>query len=122
MLSSAFTVLEHVGDNVCSDSKVLTALRFVGYLVFVARIFVPLIIVLFGIFDIYKVVIAGQSDVFMKQIKRFGFRIVIGLLVFFLPPIIGWFTGTFGTMDESNEVCVDCVLQPFECSVPEDTE
>ena len=120
MLDSMFTVLEHVGDNVCSDAKVMTALRFVGYLVFVARIFVPLIIVGYGIFDIYKVVIAGQGDVFTKQIKSFGFRIVIGILIFLFPPIIGWFTGTFGTMDESNEVCVNCVLEPFECSIPEE--
>lgn len=119
MFESMFTVLEHVGDNVCGESRVLYALRFVGYLVFVARIFVPILIVIWGIFDIYKVVMSGESSSFTKQARMLGMRIVLGMLVFFLPPIIGWFTGTFGTMNETNENCVNCLLEPFSCTIPE---
>lgn len=116
MLNNLFVILEHVGDNVCANENVVTALRFVGYLVFVARIFVPIIIIFMGVFDIYKVVISGETSSFTKQLKTLGIRIVLGMLIFFLPPIIGWFTGTFGTMSESNEHCVDCLLEPFDCN------
>lgn len=122
MLENFFLFLDdaHVGDNICSDSNALKALRFVGYILFIAKIIVPMIIVIFGSIDLAKSVIAGTTDSLTKQAKSIGFRILIGLLIFFLPTLINVVLSATPSFDEINgeyTSCKDCMLSPFSCKI-----
>lgn len=122
MLENLFLFLDdsHIGDNICSDSNALKALRFIGYILFVAKFAIPVIIVIFGSVDIAKSVIAGTTDSLKKQFKSLGFRVLIGLVVFFLPTLVNAILSSTSSFDEvSGEYtsCKDCMLEPFSCSI-----
>ena len=110
---------EYIGDNICSNSNALKALRFIGYMVAIARYFVPLLIIGFGTIDIYKSVMAGSTDSLSKQAKNLGFRVVIGLFIFFIPTLLTTFFSqidSFGSVEGEYHSCEVCVLSPFSCN------
>ena len=75
-------ILEYIGENICDDAKVISGLKIVGYVLTLAKLFVPLIIIGWGIFDIYKSVMAGTTDSLSNQFKSLAFRLVIGIFIF----------------------------------------
>ncbi len=110
---------EYIGDNVCSDTNVLKALRFVGYMVTIARYFIPLLIIGFGTFDLYKTVMAGTTDSLSKQAKSLGFRILLGLIIVFLPTLLNTILSqidAFNSINGEYHSCEVCVLDPFNCN------
>ncbi len=111
----------HVADNICADSSVLKAIRFVGYLLTIAKLFVPLIIVGFGVFDLYKSIVSAENTM-KKQLKSIGFRVIIGLLIFFIPTFVDVILSgltNFNVLAEDYRKCEVCLLKPFDCSVTE---
>lgn len=110
---------DYIGDNVCSEVNVLKALRFIGYMITIARYFVPLIIIGWGTLDLYKAVMGGSSDSFTKQIKGLGFRVLIGLFIVFVPTFLHMILSqidSFGTLEGEYHNCEVCVLDPFNCN------
>lgn len=121
MISNFLILMEdtHIGDNICGETNVLKAVRFVGYFLALARLFVPIIIIGFGIFDIYKTVIAGTTDSFIKQLKSLGLRFVIGVLIFFIPTLISSVLTElegFNVISSEYKSCEKCLLKPFNCN------
>lgn len=110
---------DYVGDNVCSEPDVLKAIRFVGYLVTIAKYFVPIIIIGFGTLDLYKAVTNGSTDSFSKQIKSLGMRIILGVFIMFAPAllqvVLNSLDGFIGISGE-YESCANCLLDPFNCN------
>ncbi len=118
---NAFTMLgeDYIGDNICADSNVLKALRFVGYMVTIARYFVPLLIIGFGTLDLYKAVMGGSSDSLTKQAKSLGFRVLLGLFIVFVPTFLSLILSqvdAFGSIEGEYHNCEVCVLDPFHCN------
>ena len=114
ILDIATQAIEHVGDNFCSEPGVLKGLRFVGYLLMIAKFAVPVLIIFFGTLDMFKAVQSGDGGAIIKQGKVLGMRCVLGLAIFLLPSVINWvLTSVSG---DSNSACVTCVLNPFGCS------
>lgn len=114
-----FAVAEYIGDNVCDDSRVRTALRVVGYFIFIAKMLVPIIIIGFGTFDLYKAVINGGSDSISKQAKTLGMRILVGILIFFVPTIVNLVLGqltAYRAISSDITGCQTCLLDPFNCN------
>lgn len=106
----------YVGENVCEEENVKSALTVVGYFVFTAKILVPFVIIGFGIFDLTKAVTSGQGDVLGKQIKVLGIRVLIGFLIFFLPTIISAIVNAAGNFDSEENgftTCFEYVVSPF---------
>lgn len=111
---------EYIGDNICSNSNALKALRFIGYMVTIARFFVPLLVIGFGTLDLYKSVINGSSDSLSKQAKSLGMRVVIGILIFFVPTFLSVILSqidSFGNIEGEYHKCEVCILEPFSCDV-----
>lgn len=103
---------DYIGDNVCSEVNVLKALRFIGYMITIARYFVPLIIIGWGTLDLYKAVMGGSSDSFTKQIKGLVFRVLIGLFIVFVPTFLHMILSqidSFGTLEGEYHNCSVCV-------------
>lgn len=112
-----FLILENVGDNFCEmGGNVTKALRMVGYLLFVAKLFVPIIIVGFATFDLYKSVMEGSTDSLSKQLKAIGFRLIIGILIFFLPTFVNILLTQLGSDKSEYANCQTCLLEPFDCN------
>jgi len=106
---------QHIGDGFCDDAG--AALRFLGYLILYAKILVPFIIILMGTMDIYKAMTSHKDDELKQQLKNFGKRILIGMIIFFLPTLLNVFLLLFGdSVDLGDfEGCRICLLTPGDC-------
>lgn len=110
--------MEGLAEYVCEEDDVLKVLTFAGYLLYFAKILVPFIIILMGTMDYYKAVTADKHDELSKQTKIFIRRIILGIIVFFIPTILNTFMSLLS--DRSDEIalyeeCVTCILEPLSC-------
>lgn len=64
-------------------------LSLVGYVVTIFKIVIPLLLIVFGMLDVGKSVVAGKPDEVTKNLKSFAMRCIAGVLVFFIPSIVG---------------------------------
>jgi len=93
-------------------------LQFAGWAITFFKVAIPIIIVVLGMFDFGKAVVAKEDDEIKKQTKRLVYRAVAGIVIFFIPSIVLWLfsvVGDYGTANEKAEfkVCKECILQPW---------
>ena len=112
----AFTI-----GSLCSEAKEI--LRFVGYILTVVKLAIPLLIIAFGIFDLGKAVTSGKDDETKKAAKTLMWRAIAGVFIFFIPSIVIWLFGTIdsyntaaGTDNNGFQTCSDCILTPWNCN------
>lgn len=95
-------------------------LGFIGWILTVFKIAIPLLIIGYGMFDLGKAVVGGKDDDIKKASKSLMYRAIAGVLIFFVPTIVMWLFGTvngYREMPASNfEKCQDCVLEPWNCN------
>lgn len=118
---STTEAVEYVAENPCDENSIKTVMRLFGYVLLIARVAVPLIIIGLGTFDLAKSVIDKDEKSLTKQIKQLGIRILAGLIVFFVPNIVAV---VFSMSDKLNiietgqyKTCADCLLKPGNCNV-----
>ena len=105
----------YVLDNPCSQKNVLHVLNFLGYILWIAILIVPLLIVGFGTYDVFKAVIDKDEKSLFKQLKVLGIRVVIGIIIFFLPKIVYAIFDLTNNITNNNsqyQTCIDCLLEP----------
>lgn len=91
--------------------------QIVGWVLFVFKIAVPLIIIIFGAIDLGKAVIASKDDEIKKSIKSLIMRAIAGIVIFFIPSLVG---AIFSMVNEFSDPtykgeytkCKDCVIDP----------
>lgn len=111
----------YVAADPCNDENIQTALRFVGYILFIAKIAIPLIIIVVATFDLFKSVVDKDEKSLGKQIKIIIMRIVAGIFVFFLPTIVYALFNLSAELkivdDAKYQGCATCLLKPTECNI-----
>ena len=115
-----FNGIDNVGDNFCSEPSVQGVLRFFGYFLQIARLVVPIILVVQGTFTFFKAVTSDADSELKKSAYAFGRKVAIGILVFFVPAILdGLFSlfGLFSSVASEYETCKTCLLSPSDCTV-----
>lgn len=107
-------MLGAVGDF-CKDMS--GVLKFVGIILWIFKIAIPVIIVVMGMIDLGKAVTASKDDEIKKAMKQLMVRLIAGVLIFFIPTIIMF---VFRIITEFNDiegqtgfdVCEACILRP----------
>lgn len=103
----------YVAQNFCSD--IIKTLRLVSISVMIVRICVPIFIIVMGTMDIYNTVSSGKNDDLKKNLTTLGKRMIIGLIVFFIPTIVRLVVNGLGGNDSNYQVCVNCIDNPKNC-------
>lgn len=113
-----------VGDldlaKYCTNSNVAMTLRFVGYLIFLAKIFVPVLIIILGSIDFAQAILSAKEDEIKKRIPIFAKRIIAGVIIFFIPTVLDFlFSRVDGYSEAMNRYsnCRTCLLNPNSCNV-----
>ena len=106
-------------ESFCSE--MMGVVQVIGYILMVFKIIIPLLIIAFGIFDFGKAVVAEKEDEIKKQTKRLVYRVVAGVVIFFIPTIVLWifrsFVDDYQKDSETFKSCEQCFLHPAsECS------
>lgn len=102
----------------CEENRVLKVFQILGYIIFGAKIIVPLILLILGTIDFAKAVISSSEKAPQEALKSFGLRIVAAIIVFLIPTFLEFLitlvNGASETFKEKNENCTNCLFNPFD--------
>lgn len=95
--------------QICSylDADLVT---FIHNIIVVIKIAVPIILVIFGMLDLAKGVVAGKEDEIKKGQQVFIKRLIAAALVFFVITIVQLVMGLISSEDNSFWNCADQIL------------
>ena len=86
----------------------------IGWLVMILKIVIPLLLIIFGMLDLGKAVIASDDKAINKAVTTLLHRFIAGVIVFFVPTLVialfNAFTGINASSTGSYGKCVRCVL------------
>ncbi len=99
-------------------TKTASIWRLVGNILSIFKIVIPLLVIIFGMIDLGKAVIASKDDEIKKAAKQLLMRCIAGVVIFFIPTLVGFvFTLADGFSESDYSVCETCVTNPSACSV-----
>lgn len=88
-----------------------------GKLIFFAKIFLPLIIIVKATLDLSKIVISGSNSEIPKQAKKLGITLVAGILIFYIPTLINamfsFISGFDDKRTEDSKICSACIFDVY---------
>lgn len=90
----------------------------VGHILNVAKIILIAAVIIFGVLDFGKAVVASKDDEIKKSAKSFVFRIISCIIIFFIPNIVATvFTlvNSFADISADFDVCSTCIKSPGNC-------
>ncbi len=102
----------------CSSPNLQKPLSYVGWLLTAARVIVPIIIIVLGAIDFFKVVTSAKGDEVPKALRSLAMRVVAGIVIFFIPALVHF---VFTLVDDwSNYAthysdCTKCLYDPKSC-------
>ncbi len=108
-------------NNPCTQLK--KPLRFIGQIIFIVKVVVPIILIVFGMIDLFKAVTGGKDGEITKSLKSLVFRIIAGVAIFFVPSVISFiFTlvDDFDNVKSEYDVCQKCILNVSQCNIEEE--
>ena len=107
-------------ERPCDEKDVLKAMKIIGRVVQIAKIIVPLIIIVFGMIDYSKAVLSDDEKATSKATGVLVKRIISGILVFIAPAVINGLLKVVGVIKEdvdkgSYGKCINCILDVNSC-------
>jgi len=106
------------GTSYCSDPNFIKPFRFLGRIFSVVKIIIPLIIIIFGVIDLFKAVVGSKDDEIKKSLRSLTMRTLAGVIIFFIPTLINL---VFTLVDDWNKYstdysnCSKCISDPKNC-------
>ena len=112
-----------VGCSVsAADVNYCTGLRstfiMIGHIVRIAKILVPILIIGFGMMDLFKAIVGSKDDEIKKAAKSLVMRLIAGVFIFFLPSIVDFvFSLVDGWSNYSTnyQECFKCIWDVGSC-------
>lgn len=91
--------------------------QIVGYVLLIFKVVIPVLLIIFGMVDLGKAVIASKSDEVKKATSSLMMRAIAAVAIFLIPTIIGVIMGFVSDFKESGakddfEVCKACITRP----------
>lgn len=102
-------------SEICSDEKVQNTLMFLGKILFIIKIIVPILLIVFGAIDFGKSIASSNQDSLSKAAKMLVIRVICGLVIFFIPTIVNFAFELVGHGNTSYNECRICIFQPNLC-------
>lgn len=108
----------NVQVNYCQGLS--TTFIFIGHLIRLAKILIPIVIIGFGIMDFFKAMTGAKDDEIKKSLRSLVFRLISGVCIFFLPMFINLIFSFVSGWSESYEAtyqdCFKCIWDVGSCT------
>ena len=94
----------------CADTASIWGL--LGYVIMVFKIVIPLLLIILGMIDLGKAVVASDDKAISKSVNTLIQRFVAAIIMFFIPTIVSAIfnaTTNSGVTKDSNNICVQCL-------------
>ena len=112
-LNSLIYILET--ESLCNSNNGMKLFSFVGNIYDIIKIIVPILIVIMGIIDLIKAVTSSKQDEMKKATSIFIKRLILGVIVFFVFPIVSFLMGLLN--EDTDNKCMACFLNPNDKSI-----
>ena len=99
-------------------TKLKEPLQFIGNLVLIFKIVIPIIIILFGMIDFFKAITGAKDEEIKKSARSLLMRVLAGVIIFFIPTIVSTIfslVSDFAKIEGSFDACQKCVFNVREC-------
>ncbi len=99
--------------NFCVQTSAIW--QYIGYLLIVVKILIPLVIIILGIIDFVKSITTIDPKGLVKAIISLVKRVIMGVLIFILPSLVSYVFSLVGESSEyvsRGEACQVCLLKP----------
>ncbi len=100
--------------GVCTD--LVNVWKLIGNILLIFKIVIPVLIIIFGAIDFGKAVVASKPDEIKNAGKSLMLRALAGILVFFVPTIVGFIFTLVGewndSVKEDYKTCGACITSP----------
>lgn len=106
------TSVDDVG-SICAKPYYRKPMKFIGTLVGFVKILVPIIIIAFGVMDLYKAITGSKDEALPKAIKMICIRVLAGVFIFLLPGIVQFVLGLVNEWSGYKNnwcCCTECIL------------
>jgi len=107
---------ETVSNDACTRLK--EPLKFIGNIVLVVKIVIPIIIIIFGAVDFFRSMMGSKEDEVKKSLRLLLFRCISGLVIFLLPTVVSVvfsLVDSWASIKGDFNACQKCVLNVKEC-------
>lgn len=101
-------------NRLCGNSKLQNAMKFIGFLLLIVKIMVPILLIIMGSIDYAKSIISG--DVALGKSTSSLFKRVIAAIVIFLLPTIVNFIFSLAKNEATYNKCRECIFKPYNCN------
>ncbi len=105
----------------CKKEGILKSFRFLGRLLYVVKVIVPIILIIIGSIHFGKALVSSNQDAVQKAAKSFAIKLGAGVVVFLLPTVIYYFFGLFPNAEDYSN-CSTCLFHPEECQIVKESE
>lgn len=113
--------LEITPVDICSsNSGTLKVFQVVGYILYIIKILVPVIIIVLGSIEFGKAAISKDEKSIMIAANSLVNKFILGVLIFMIPTLLDAALSLVSDAEETAqdyETCTTCLLSPFsdEC-------
>lgn len=100
-------------------TRIKEPIMFIGNIVLIVKIAIPIILIGLGIMDLFKAVTSAKDDEIKKSLRGFAMRCVAGVAIFFLPTIISVVFGMISSWADLKgefNACQKCILNVRSCN------
>ena len=104
--------------NFCERNEVRKTFQIVGYILYVAKLVVPLLLIILGTVDFAKATISSDDKAPKEAVVSLIKRILIAIIIFLIPTILNFLlslvNGASEAFSDSEFTdCTDCLFDPF---------
>lgn len=107
-----------MAPNLCGD-EMGQFWQVIGWVLWIFKIVIPVLIIVFGMIDLGKAVVASKDDEIKKAMKSLAMRAVAGVVIFFIPALVGVIFSmveNFNTQVKGQyDICKKCIVNPGTC-------
>lgn len=105
-------------DDYCSNDDFKKPFIFIGKIFSIIKILIPILIIIFGVIDLFKAVIGSKDDEIKKSVRSLMFRAIAGVVIFFVPTIIHLvflLIDDWQSYETTYSKCSLCITSPNKC-------
>lgn len=98
--------------------KLKEPLKFIGNIVLIVKIIIPIIIIAFGMIDFFRAMVGSKDDEIKKSSRSLIFRIIAGIGIFLIPTIVSFIFSlidSWANIEGDFNACQKCILNVKEC-------
>lgn len=98
----------------CDSKGVLKGFRIVHIIMIIARVLVPIILIVSGTILFFKAMLSDDEKNLINASKSFILSIIVALVVFFIPTIVNAIVGLVKKDDSTFTNCKTCLSESFD--------